>query len=104
MGRRQDDTADFQWKVGVRYCGGCNPHYDRAAMVKRLMEKHPEWDSGVAEEGICYDLLIVVGGCCSCCAAFHQFTADRVVKVWHAAEDIPEKVLAEAERKEFGIA
>ena len=32
-------------KVGIKYCGGCNPRYDRAAFVERLLSDHPEWDA-----------------------------------------------------------
>ena len=28
--------------VGVRYCGGCNPRYDRAALVHSLEVSFPE--------------------------------------------------------------
>ena len=83
--------SDGRMKVAFRYCGGCNPRYDRGALVKRLTEKHPEWDAEIAAEGTCYDLLIVVGGCSSCCAAWEQFTADRVVKVWTDLEDLPDE-------------
>ncbi|MGN1414127.1 MAG: hypothetical protein ACI4WY_07770 [Anaerovoracaceae bacterium] len=84
-------------KVAFRYCGGCNPRYDRGALVKRLTEKHPEWDAEIAEEGTNYHLLVVVGGCSSCCAAWKQFTADRVVKVWTDIDDLT------AEQIERGI-
>lgn len=77
-------------KVGIRFCGGCNPRYDRGAMVKRITEKHPEWEAGVAREGVEYDLLLVVGGCTACCAAYEQFSAGRVIKMWTDAEDIPQ--------------
>ena len=77
-------------KVGIRYCGGCNPRYDRGAMVKRITEKHPEWDAGVAREGVDYDLLLVIGGCTACCAAYEQFRASRIIKMWSDAEDIPQ--------------
>ena len=76
-------------KVGIRYCGGCNPRYDRGAMVKRITEKHPEWDAGAAREGEHYQLLIVVGGCSACCAAYEQFQAERVVRVWTDLKDFP---------------
>ena len=69
-------------KVGIRYCGGCNPRYDRAAMVKRLCGEHPEWEADIAREGVHYDLLLVIGGCGSCCAAYTQFEADQVMKIW----------------------
>lgn len=75
-------------KVGIRFCGGCNPHYDRAAMVNRVCGKHPEWTAEIAREGAEYDVLLVVGGCGSCCASYRQFVAERVVKVWDDEEDI----------------
>ena len=27
---------DSRTEIGVRYCGGCNPRYDRVALVRRL--------------------------------------------------------------------
>ena len=75
-------------KVGIRYCGGCNPRYDRGAMVKRIVSKHPEWDAENAREGVEYDLLMVVGGCSACCAAYQQFTAERIIKLWSNEDDI----------------
>lgn len=76
-------------KVGFRYCGGCNPRYDRGGMVRRIMAKHPEWETGVAAEGVDYDLLVVVGGCSACCAAYEQYQAKEVLKVWEDLEDLP---------------
>ena len=29
--------------IGVRYCGGCNPRYDRTAAVRTLKELLPNW-------------------------------------------------------------
>jgi hypothetical protein len=23
-------------KIGIRYCGGCNPHYERVEMIQRV--------------------------------------------------------------------
>ena len=54
--------------TGVRYCGGCNPRYDRTALVGRLAERCPNVRFVRAESGREYDALLVVGGCCACCA------------------------------------
>lgn len=82
-------------KVGIRYCGGCNPRFDRGAMVERVCRKHSRWDVEIAREGQPYDLLLVIGGCPSCCAAFDQFTAEKVLKLWTDMEEIPEDLLGE---------
>ena len=68
-------------KVGIKYCGGCNPRYDRAAKVEQLKKENPQWDWEYASEGNCYDLLVVAGGCTACCASVEQYTADKVVRL-----------------------
>jgi len=76
-------------KMGIRYCGGCNPRYDRGALVKRITEKHPELNIESAKEGVAYDLLLVVGGCSSCCASYEQFQAAEILKIWTDQDDLP---------------
>ena len=82
-------------KVGIRYCGGCNPRFDRGAMVQRVCRKHPEWEAEVAREERSYDLLLVIGGCPSCCAAYEQFAAKKILKLWTDMEDIPKELIAD---------
>ncbi len=69
-------------KVGIKYCGGCNPRYDRAVYAKALCEAHPTWDCEHAQEETPYDLLLVVGGCSSCCAGYEQYRYKEVRKLW----------------------
>ncbi len=87
---RASEHPSVPVKVGIRYCGGCNSRYDRGAMVKRITEKHPEWAWENAREGSVYDLLLVIGGCSACCAAYEQFSAGKVLKLWTDLDDIPE--------------
>ena len=54
--------------VGVRYCGGCNPRFDRVAAVGHLAAACPQAAVEPAEPGKVYDLLLIVGGCFACCA------------------------------------
>lgn len=69
-------------KVGIRYCGGCNPRYDRAAAVNRIKERRADCSFENAREGEKYDTLLVVGGCSACCASYEQFESERLVKIW----------------------
>ncbi|QAT43109.1 hypothetical protein [Aminipila luticellarii] len=78
-------------KCGVRFCGGCNPRYDRGKALKALEEKcKGKTDFVIAEEEVLYDLLLIIGGCSSCCASYEQFiTTGGVIKMWdeiHIAE------------------
>ena len=81
-------------KVGIKYCGGCNPRYDRAAYVKVLCARHPDWDWEYAQEGVLYDLLLVVGGCTSCCAGYDQYQYKRAAVVKTGSFCVQERSLA----------
>ena len=43
-------------QIGVRYCGGCNPRYDRVALVKRIGGFFPEAEFVTAQE--VYDAIL----------------------------------------------
>ena len=46
-------------RIGIKYCGGCNPRYDRVAAVKELQQRHPEWKIEPAGEGGQEYILVV---------------------------------------------
>lgn len=77
-----EKRENYKTKVGVRYCGGCNPRYDRGAMVSKIESDVPTCEFESAREGEKYDMLLVVGGCSACCASYEQFEAEKVVKIW----------------------
>jgi hypothetical protein len=95
-------------RIGVRFCGGCNPRYDRGAAfrrIKRALEsasETPEIISGEilldhAVEGTPYDGLLVIGGCQACCAGYDQFHNQGPVVKLDAEEGIPVAVQKLAE-------
>lgn len=55
-------------EVGLKYCGGCNPRYDRAALARRLQSACPESRFHAAAPGVVYDVLVVLCGCSARCA------------------------------------
>lgn len=55
-------------RVGIKYCGGCNPRYDRVAFVEGLKCQYEETDFELAAPGTLYDYLLVVCGCQARCA------------------------------------
>ncbi len=60
----------------IRYCGGCNPHYDRVAFANRVKEHfNGRAEFELAQEGKEYEGLLVIGGCSNCCASHKQFTS-----------------------------
>ncbi len=58
-------------RLGVRYCGGCNPAYDRIKLVEQIREKLRVAlgeEVSLARPGAQADTTLVVCGCPACCA------------------------------------
>jgi hypothetical protein len=80
-------------RIGVKFCGGCNPGYDRRAayedVVRVVAERAELAGAGVvferAEVGVMYDFLLVIGGCANRCADVSGLvSAAPAVHVWNA--------------------
>ncbi|MDD2190253.1 MAG: hypothetical protein PHV71_05445 [Eubacteriales bacterium] len=70
--------------IGVKYCGGCNPRFDRGKAFQAIKEQaHDDIEFKVAEEGVEYDYLLVIGGCSNCCASYCQYNVKNgTLFVW----------------------
>lgn len=54
-------------KIGIKYCGGCNPRYDRKDIVTRLEDEYKDLIINLINKNEDYDLVIILCGCSSCC-------------------------------------
>ena len=85
-------------KCGVKFCGGCNPHYQRGDAFRKIQADLPEIEFEYAEEGIGYDHLLVIGGCTACCPIIEQYTVNGdVLKMW--SEDHVKNIEEKLEEK-----
>ena len=50
---------------GVKYCGGCNPRYNRTTFFDKVKERCPDVEFQYIQPEVCYDQLIVICGCTS---------------------------------------
>ncbi len=55
-------------RVGVKYCGGCNPNYDRVRRVEILTGALKDRVEFVSYDEVPFDLLLIVNGCSRACA------------------------------------
>lgn len=69
-------------RVGVRYCGGCNPRYDRVALVKKLASLLPQAELVPAQAGTAYAGALAVCGCPSRCARTDDLAVPPGKLVW----------------------
>jgi hypothetical protein len=73
-------------RIGIKYCGGCNPRYDRTDLVTRLKKHIGEGHSiETAKQGIIYDIVVVLCGCTSACAS-HQNLEVKYEKICITSE------------------
>ncbi|WP_409968928.1 hypothetical protein RFF05_02870 [Bengtsoniella intestinalis] len=63
--------------IGIKYCGGCNPRYNRKQAVETLVEAFPHWTVSTAYPNVCYDVLVVVCGCSATCATISDLQATQ---------------------------
>ena len=54
--------------IGVKYCGGCNPRYDRVQTAKKIMAMFPEFTFLINEKS-CTDTAVILCGCSVACVA-----------------------------------
>ena len=63
--------------IGVRYCGGCNPTYDRVKVVKKLEKLLPELSFERAQPGKSYAAVLIVNGCFNACTSTLDIAVPR---------------------------
>ena len=70
-------------KIGIKFCGGCNPVYDRGRRVSRFREAHPEHEYVTSDTNAVCDIWMVVCGCSRRCADTNGLKAGRgIVLLW----------------------
>ncbi|MBY2476383.1 hypothetical protein KWV16_05780 [Clostridioides difficile] len=69
---------------GVRFCGGCNPRYERGKALTIIKEHFDgRVDFSVAQGNVEYDLLLIIGGCATLCASYQQYKVkNECIKMW----------------------
>lgn len=79
-------------KIAVKFCGGCNPGYDRGAAYGEI--RSATADAAVLSlpaAGEHYDALVILRGCTGCPYLYEEIDADaRIVCV--KKDDIPEVI------------
>lgn len=60
----------------VKFCGGCNPFYDRGAVYRRISSQLAGVaEFSYAESGGHYDVLLILRGCTGCSYQYEDISA-----------------------------
>ena len=87
-------------KCGIKFCGGCNPRYERGEASRKIQKDCSEIDFSHANEDETDDHLLVIGGCPACCASYLQYAVEGdVIKMWDWSHiENVEKALSERQK------
>ncbi|WP_319521754.1 hypothetical protein [uncultured Desulfosarcina sp.] len=72
-------------RVAIRYCGGCNPDYDRTGLVaeiKQTLDYRCTFDDNVGPA----DWILMINGCPTACASMENLPLDRCVTIRRPAD------------------
>jgi len=77
--------------AAVKYCGGCNPCFDRGGIAKRLQADFPDIQLvGYDNREVSADMLLVICGCSSECATYDRTVGTRGVYILSEEGQYPE--------------
>jgi hypothetical protein len=65
-------------KVAIKYCGGCNPGYDRVALAGYIEDSLHGRAEFVSLDREDMDLVLAVEGCKTCCADLSAFEGKQI--------------------------
>jgi hypothetical protein len=67
-GETSGNEMGIKKKIGIKYCGGCNPTYERTEMIKRVQSQLKDQIFFLRHDEQGLDGLILVNGCPRSCA------------------------------------
>jgi 4-hydroxybutyrate CoA-transferase len=69
-----------KYKIALRFCGGCNPYFDRAKLYEDVKTEFSSvCDFELFHEDQKYDIVLLINGCSSECLMEEDYDADLVV-------------------------
>ena len=88
--QRADELQRLMLRVGIKYCGGCNPYYDRIALFDTISASLKGSVEFVSPHSEYIDLILVIQGCRTACADLNSFNPVKIRLITQPedAEDI----------------
>jgi 4-hydroxybutyrate CoA-transferase len=88
-------------KIGIKYCGGCNPTFNRREFVEKLIDEFENVYIAPADEEKVYDIVLIVCGCLNACVSHTNLNGRHKVIVssvndYVSAKDAIESCCSEA--------
>ena len=73
-------------RIGLKYCGGCAPRYDRVAQVKAIERELHDLVTLLSPGAECLEAVLIVAGCPTCCVEPRDFHPLPVLRIRSEAD------------------
>ena len=90
-------------KIGIKYCGGCNPSFDRIAAAEKIRERMKHETEYVSYTDPEADLILVMAGCSTACAELKGLDMKKV-RILRSSSDAEDLDLHQMNKEKNGIA
>ncbi len=80
------ETERPRQRVRLKFCGGCNPDYDRLEVAEEIKKMVVAADDMALCTDNDPDVVIAICGCPTACADVERFTGARIVTVTRPQE------------------
>lgn len=78
------NNPEHPLKIGIKYCGGCRPDYDRTALVSHIIEQLGPDVEFVSPDSSDISMVLAVYGCQTACADLDPF---KHLRVWGITDE-----------------
>lgn len=79
-------------KAMIKFCGGCNPRYDRAEVFRKIRDHFAgEIEFLSPEPGKKYDLILIITGCGSC-QIFEELSQSDTIVFVNSFQEVDDKI------------
>jgi hypothetical protein len=60
---------EIKKKIGIKYCGGCNPAYERVEMIQRVQSQLKDRFLFLRHDEPDIEVMVLISGCHRACAS-----------------------------------
>lgn len=65
-------------KIGIKYCGGCNPGFDRVEAAAIIMNRYKDQAEFVIFDDPGAEIILVIMGCTAACAELNGLDTGKL--------------------------
>lgn len=66
-------------RIGIKYCGGCNPIFDRKKLAENISDEYAGCSFEPVRDDVFYDAVLIINGCGRACGGHEKLkTAEKI--------------------------